>query len=218
MKKITEFWQRYVAGEFTSLCEFKKAVAKERISEEPNDTFVDRFTDQYKDAPLWEAPKRIANASFMSSEQMLKLHDRADWQQTDDAIKLFAARYIEAARKQGIPLYVHSAYRTKAEQNALVRDGRSQTKYPAAAHCQGAAVDVVHGRYHWMLTNGEWAYLGRLGKDIARRSGIAVTWGGDWSFYDPAHWEINGWREDIHERTEGAPVRYTPRHLLRVIR
>ena len=218
MKKLTEFWQRYASGQLTCFEDFKKAVAKERWADDQN-TSVERFLDQYAPGEIWQGPERLRRTSaFFTSEPMLKLHDRADWQLCSDPLKLFAARYVEAARKLGIPLYVHSAFRTEEEQAALHKKGRSRAVYPFASHCQGKAVDVVHASYHWMLSNDEWAFLGRLGKDVADRTGIEMTWGGDWSFYDPAHWEIKDWRKSVTEARSGAPVRYTPRGLLRVLK
>lgn len=215
-KKITEFWQRYTSGELTSLCEFKEAVARQKQIEQSESTSADRFTGAISDVAAHRGLDRLRAKHVLTSEMMLRYHERADWQQTQQDIRRFAAGYVEAARKYNVPLYVHSAFRTQAQQNALLKAGRSKAEYPRAAHCQGAAVDVVHGLYHWDLTPGEWERLGMLGHDVARKLSIDITWGGNWSFYDPAHWELNGWKNNIREPIAGDPVRYTPRTLAKI--
>lgn len=212
-KKLTNFWQRYTSGELTSLCDFKNAVAEQKQAEQSDSTSADRFTGAISDVAAHKGLDRLRAKHFLTSETMLRYHDRADWQQTQKDIRRFAAGYVEAARKYNVPLYVHSAFRTQADQNYLYKKGRSKAQYPRAAHCQGAAVDIVHGLYHWDLTHGEWERLGMLGHDVARKLSIDITWGGNWSFYDPAHWELTGWKNHIRNPPVGEPVRYTPRTL-----
>ena len=216
MKKLTDFWQRYTSGELSSLCAFKKANQERIASEQSEPTSAERFTHAISDIAAHRGLDRLRAKHVMSSEMMLRYHNRADWQQTQKDIRRFAAAYVEAARKYNVPLYVHSAFRTQQEQETLFRKGRSKAVYPRAAHCQGAAVDIVHGLFHWDLTSGEWERLGMLGHDVARKLSIDITWGGNWSFYDPAHWELNGWQNLIRETNAGEPVRYTPRTLAKL--
>jgi len=83
-------------------------------------------------------------------------------------------------------------------------------------------VDIVHGVFAWELTPQEWQLLGKIGKQVAWRLNQAlpkerqffVDWGGDWKFYDPAHWEIRGWQADVRKLPVLDPVRKTPRKLM----
>lgn len=187
-----------------------------RVHDAPDTTFERSFLQQYDVGPGFNAPFRLRFPSDLSSTAILRQHDRADWQQTDSRIREFAAYLIEAFRRQGIPLYVHSAFRTAAEQAELVAKGVSKASYPYAPHCQGAAVDIVHSRFHWDMSRDEWQLIGAIGKRVAEQRKIPITWGGDWSFYDPAHWELKGWKDSdrIKYLTPQQPIRATPRKLL----
>jgi hypothetical protein len=214
MKQFTSFWQEYGSGLLDTLEAFIKAVRTERtVNDAPSSNF-ERFTGVYKDAPGFLAPERLRMPSLISASSTLEQHNRADWQNVSMDIRHFAAKLVEAFRKQGIPLYVHSAFRTKDEQNALLEAGRSKAQFPRAAHCQGAAVDIVHSKYHWELSPQEWQLIGKIGKQVAAQMGLSLNWGGDWAFYDPAHWELSDWKTNITIPDVGRPVRYTPRAIL----
>lgn len=186
-----------------------------RIASYGEDQEFERFS-QTAEVPLASAAQRMAvEKEYFVSPSYLSQQDRADWQHVHPDMLRFASQLIETLRKRNVPFYAHSAYRTEAEQAALFRDKRTKSKYPRAAHCQGAAVDIVHSRYHWMLEKGEWDYIGKVGKDLAHRLGLKITWGGDWSFYDPAHWELYGWQTNITRPQTGLPIRKTAKLLLR---
>ncbi|MEP3530118.1 MAG: M15 family metallopeptidase [Sulfitobacter sp.] len=215
MKKLNTFFQRLLSGKISSRT-LKEELRRQRAIDLGDTTQVERFFGNLPDDKGFQAPQRLAaGASIHTSTMMLRYHDRANWAETHSDIQIFAAHFIEALRRRNIPMYVHSAFRTLEEQNELQAKGRSRAKWPRAPHCQGKAVDIVHGQYHWELTPQEWQYLGKLGKDIAAKLGIEITWGGDWTFYDPAHWELTDWRENIRAIDgRGDPVRFTPRKLL----
>jgi hypothetical protein len=215
-KKISTFWQKYVTGEISCLSQFKEAKRQQMQIEQADPQSADRFTGAITDIAAHKGFDRLRAKHIISSEMMLRYHDRADWQNTQKDIRRFAAAFIEACRKYNVPMYVHGAFRTQSEQDHLRKTGRSKAYYPRAPHCQGAAVDIVHGVHHWDLTKGEWDRIGILGKEVARKLGIEITWGGDWSFYDPAHWELKGWQNNIREPIAGEPVRYTPRTLAKL--
>jgi len=105
----------------------------------------------------------------------------------------FARGLVKKAAEFNIPLYAHDFSRTREEQAALVKKGVSKTMN--SKHVLDAdgveAVDIVHSRRAWQLTDAEWKFLGVLGKEVARAQNISIIWGGDWkSFPDPAHWEL----------------------------
>jgi len=209
MKRMTRWFQALTQGK-----PWREVSNIAKDEQSAGMTTTDRFFNRLPEGLVSHAPRRLAAPHLMTAESTLRQHDRANWYATRAEIKEFAAYYIEAARSVGIPLYVHGAFRTKATQDGLKAAGRSRASWPRAPHCQGAAVDVVHCAYHWDMTPNEWAWLGKVGKDVADRRGIEITWGGDWNFYDPAHWELSDWRNHIHKHPQGEPVRRTPRKLL----
>lgn len=164
-----------------------------------------------------KAPETMKGKRSMTDTVYLRQWNRANWTGTHPLIQLFSALLIEAARKQGIPLYVHCALRTPQEQLRLFTLNRSKVKGPKAAHTTGCAVDIVHGDDHWELTDAEWQWIGITGKAIAERCKIPIVWGGDWG-WDFAHWELDFWRDrdPVSDEVHNAPpLHKTPRVLLR---
>lgn len=157
---------------------------------------------------------------FHTSEAHLKRHMRADWQHVPIELQMFAARLIYNLRKADVPMYVHQAFRTKEQQDLLYAKGRSKpgpkvtnTQWPRAAHCQGVAVDIVHGRYHWELSKHEWNAIGKIGLQLADRMNLKLTWGGNWSFWDPAHWELTDWKQYIQPLKAGPTIHKMPEFI-----
>jgi len=225
MKRLTQFWQRFAAGQILNVSQFRQERHVLKTERDHQGDSFDQFLGKL-DGLSDPAPARLAVPSIMTDEAVLKQHHRADWQHVDRRLIIWTAKFIEAARRRGIPLYCHSAFRTKAEQNALVVQGVSKAKWPRAPHAQGKAVDIVHSRYHWDMTPAEWAFLAKLGRDVLHRynQGLKIEdrlhleWGGSWSFYDPAHWQIRTWADDIRQLAPGESLRLTPRKILQDLR
>lgn len=228
MKHINAFWSRYASGEFANLDDFKAAVATAIRAQDadpnpdPLKTFLGR--DWQSLTELSHAPlSRLKFPSHFTSKQHLRQDETADWAHTDPRIQLFAASLIEVLRAQNIPMWVHSAYRTAAEQTKVFEAGYSKLNTNRAPHRQGKAVDIIHGKFAWELTEQEWAHIGKIGKEVLDRINrnrpmkdrFQLNWGGDWRFYDPAHWEIADWSSSIVDYPVVTPVRKTPRLILR---
>lgn len=216
---LTKWWQDYVAGRLRTPQSLMDAVRRENP-----DKLENRFTEAPEDGPVWAAPKRLAAPAFIKTEGYIRQCFRADWQQTDVRLRLWAARLCIRARDQGIPLYIHSAFRTREQQSDLLRRGVTKVGWPRSAHNIGEAVDIVHGVYHWDLTQDEWLYIHHLGMDelrklnatLRKRDRLALNWGGDDTTpgdtfrWDPAHWEIADYRERIRQIEPGVPRMASP--------
>lgn len=220
---LTQWWQHYVAGRLTT----PQSIHRASRAEAP-DKIEDRFTKAPQPSPVWDVPKRLKAEAFLRSEAYARQGMRADWQQTNPQLRVWAARTCLAARKRGIPLYVHSAFRTKAQQDELVRRGVTKAAYPRSAHNIGEAVDIVHGVYHWDLTQPEWLFIRHLALDELRKLNaklpkaerLHLNWGGDDGTpedtfrWDPAHWEIQDYRERLRHVTEAVPLFMSPRKIV----
>lgn len=222
LSRFCHWWQQYFAGVLDTPSKIVKAAQNEAKQGESREAPFARAQALRAPTPRFDIPERLAMPSIMTAHFVLKQHERADWQQCDKRIMIFSARFIEEARKKGIPLYVHGAFRTKEQQQEMKDRGVSNTTWPYAAHCQGAAVDIVHSQFHWEMTDDEWAYLGKLGREVARRHGFDLIWGanqkigGDWKKqHDPAHWAVRGWSDHVRETHSETPVRLTPRAMLK---
>lgn len=106
--------------------------------------------------------------------------------------RVFVARL---AKNHGIPVFAHNMVRDSAQQTELFVRGVSKSKAGQSPHNHGMAVDIIHSAHGWDVTLQSWAMLGHIGKEIAVQKGIKLVWGGDWKFYDPAHWELADWRK-----------------------
>lgn len=110
-------------------------------------------------------------------------------------LREFERVFIKRLVKLRLPFYAHNMVRTAREQEELFANGVTKSRGGRSPHNYGMAVDIVHAKRHWDLTKPEWALVGHIGKEVARAKGFKLVWGGEWSFYDPAHWELEGWRE-----------------------
>ncbi len=218
-QRLRRWWQEYVTGGLRT----PQALVAAARAEQP-DRYEDRFTVQPVDNPEWDTPARLQAPKWLKSVVYASQQERADWQHCNQTLRLLAARVILRAAKLGIPLYVHSAFRTKAEQTELIKRGVTKARYPRSAHNIGEAIDLVHGVYHWDLTKREWAFLHWLVQDELRKVNATVpkaaklhlNWGGDDGTHsdtfkwDPAHWEILDYRDRIRPLEAGVPVHMSP--------
>ncbi len=216
---IARWFQQYVLGGFTPQDIFLVSRA-----ENPDVAFAsDRFFGIPLDVDRWDAPRRLSAPSVFTGEPYLRQGHLADWQHVDLRIMRWSALFIEYARKRAIPLYVHSAFRTEAEQVALIARGVTRAPYPRSPHNIGCAVDIVHSVFHWDLTSREWQLLhvlgllalDRINSTLPVSAKLELIWGGSFKgLYDPAHWEITDFRSRIERLPVGLPIRSTPRAIL----
>lgn len=219
-QRLTRWWQEYVLGRLMT----PQAIVAASRSEDPDPAkFDDRFFSLPPGGPVWDTPERLRAPAFLLSTNHMRQGERADWAHVDRRLMFWAALVVEYGRKRGIPLYVHCALRSEAEQAKVNAMGNSKAKYPRSAHNIGEAVDIVHGVFHWEMTRAEWAYihvLGRLALDrvnaqLPKDDKLHLTWGGDFkSIWDPAHWEITDYRSRIRELPAAPVLRYMPRRIL----
>jgi hypothetical protein len=137
----------------------------------------------------------IVDHAFCFSEKYGEQQMRADRFKAQPDVLEFERKLIKRCRKLGIPLFAHCVNRSAEEQTRLYVKGVTKANAGESPHNYGCAVDLVHGTKAWGLTRKQWEVIGHLGKELAIQNGLKVTWGGDWSFYDPAHWELTNWRE-----------------------
>lgn len=151
-------------------------------------------------APALQA---MQDRAFCFSERYSDQQGRADKLGAQPEILEFERKLVRRAYKLGIPLFAHALIRGSSEQNRLFREGHSKARAGESPHNYGAAVDLIHGTKGWGLTRRQWAIIGHLGKELAASLGLKVVWGGDWDFYDPAHWELANWREIRAQYSDG---------------
>ena len=154
---------------------------------------------------------------FFNSEYQLGLHERADWAYCSPQLRIFTWRFMRALRKRGLPFYVHTCYRDPRLQKKLASEGYSTLTN--GAHQRSAAVDIVSSIDHWEIPDALWNYVGTLGEAISRdtylgtgldKKPLKIEWGGRWSFYDPAHFQLSDWKHVPLTPTMHEPLRLSP--------
>jgi hypothetical protein len=216
---VTKWFQRYLLGGLSP-----QEIVAEGRAEFPDAAIAsDRFFDEFSDGIHFDVPRRLSAPGHFLTQACFKQWDAADYQFVDPRLMRFSAMLQEVARKRGIPLYVHCAFRGRLAQDAAFQRGVSKLRWPRSAHNSGQAVDIVHGVFHWSLTDLEWRFIHKLGLQclaklnapLKKADKLELDWGGSWSFYDPAHWQIKDFSPPSSPFVEGSPVLRTPRHILR---
>lgn len=168
----------------------------------------------YQDEPEWpgdvqvpdtyrEARRAMIDAEFLRSEKWQEQQWRAMRIGAHPQIIDFTRYMIAKFKKLNIPLFASEIVRTHERQAALYADGFSKAQGAKAPHPYGCAVDIVHSIHGWTLTKKQWELMGELGKEVARQRGSAIVWGGDWPpiidrvGWDPAHWQLKAWRQEM---------------------
>lgn len=141
------FWRDYNAGKLNTLGTFKAAAHFNSIKNNKSEVYRDFFEESGWGLP----PDSLVLPSVMTSTNMLKRHNLADWQHTGPILREFAARYIKNMRKLGIPIHVL----TVSENYITLR------------------------HWHQILTDAEWHYLSLMAEETIYRHQIEVCRSGD---------------------------------------
>lgn len=147
------------------------------------------------------ALRQLINKEFISSVRYREQQGRAvrvgayvDPDTNTAPILEFEKALVADLRRRGVPMFAHCVMRDHMEQSRLHALGRSKAAAGLSPHQHGMAVDIIHGTRGWEIDRRSWAIIGHIGKEVAERIGVQISWGGDWRFYDPAHWELAEWR------------------------
>lgn len=143
------------------------------------------------------AAMRLVNESTMALPGFRARHLAYEWGDPPGDLLDFRDAFLKALHGRNMPFFVHCLYRGPEAQREVQQRGNSRARFGQSPHNWSMAIDVVHYGRYWELTEKEWHVVGLIGKDVARRRKVKMTWGGDWSFWDPAHWELSDWRERV---------------------
>lgn len=102
-------------------------------------------------------------------------------------------RFKAEAESLHWPFFVHTGMRTYWAQESAFKAGHSKARPYQSPHQWGLAVDLVHFSRLWDLRPLEWETLAAVVRECSRKASVPLEWGGDWSFYDPAHWQLEAW-------------------------
>ena len=150
-----------------------------------------------------QARQALLRPGFFETRTWKNQKDRADRVGAHPDILLFEKRFVSAMKAIGIPMFAHCVMRTNEEQQRLYNKGVSKALPGLSPHQHGLAVDIIHSTLAWNLpkppgdTSAKkcWELIGVMGKEVAQANSIDIEWGGDWKFWDPAHWQIRNWQD-----------------------
>ncbi len=145
------------------------------------------------------ALEALRNPGFLKTPRYQEQQTRANRVGADPRILEFSDKMVKRCAGLGIPVFPLCIVRTEEEQQSayargVSRDSPSDGLWPH----RFAAVDIIHGTRGYMDADNHvphgWDVLGHIGKEVASSMSLKVVWGGDWNFYDPAHFELEGWK------------------------
>ena len=146
-------------------------------------------------SPSFDAALRgMADRPFLATQQYQEQQWRAVRKGANPFLLRFEETMVARMAKLGVPMFASEVIRTPERQNDLYALGHSKARAGESPHQFGLAVDLVHSLKGWGLDEKQWQLVGHVGHETAKALGIAVEWGGDWKFYDPAHWELDVWK------------------------
>lgn len=148
---------------------------------------------------LQAALRGMVDRPFLATRRYQEQQERAWREGAHPDILEFERCFIKRMKRHGIPMFASEVIRTPERQDELYALGHSKAKAGQSPHQHGMAVDLVHSVLGWNLDPAQWRLVGHVGKELATQKGIKLVWGGDWAFYDPAHWEIVGWKAQVDQ-------------------
>lgn len=158
---------------------------------------LNRYGTVLRDRPPRTAQEAMASLIDPQGMKNPRIRDRIDTVRYDDLpepLVDFMRAFKSEMDRYEIPMTFFEGWRTAGRQHELELLGVSKAKGGESPHQYGLAFDYVHAVRGWKLSPLEWAQIGAIGHEVARKRKVPIEWGGDWKFYDPAHWQIKGWR------------------------
>lgn len=144
---------------------------------------------------LGAALRRLVDRPFVLSQKQQENAWRAVRTGAYPKVLEFERMLVARLAKMGVPAFTHCVVRSSKAQADAFALGHSKARPGSSPHNFGLAVDVVHSTKGWAMSKLEWQVFGHVGEQLAVQLGIKMEWGGRWKFYDPAHWELIGWRD-----------------------
>ncbi|WP_292117458.1 M15 family metallopeptidase [Mesorhizobium sp.] len=141
-----------------------------------------------------EALNSIRDRAYLMGERYAAQQMRADREGVNMQLLGFYDAFQRQLRALGVPMFVAEFVRSEDRQDELRALGTTKAVGGSSPHQYGLAFDLVHSKLGWDLTRQQWTLIGHIGKSVAARGRMKIDWGGDWEFYDPAHWQVRGWR------------------------
>lgn len=136
----------------------------------------------------------MVDRPFLASRNWREQQWRANREGAHPVVLEFERLFIKRMAKAGVPMFASEFVRTRERQNDLYALGNTRARAGQSPHQYGLAVDIVHSVKGWDMDRKAWALCAHVGRELATQYGFKMEWGGDWKFYDPAHWQLIDWK------------------------
>jgi len=146
-------------------------------------------------ATMVDAAQSLVDVAAMKSDKVQQRMSVFDHEYVHPDIVRFGRAFLAEMTARNIPFLAFELYRSPERQATLLKQGVSRAGPGSSPHQYGCAIDLVSAVKYWDLSQKQWAVVGAIGKEIARKKNLRMVWGGDWEFYDPAHWQLEGWKQ-----------------------
>lgn len=147
------------------------------------------------------ALEALRNQGFLKSARYQEQQTRANRVGAHPLILEFSDKMVKRCAKLGIPVFPLCIVRTEDEQKASYARGVSHDSPDDGLWPHRfAAVDIIHSTLGYMEDENHvphgWDVLIHIGNEVAHSMGLKVVSGSTFKrLYDPAHWELEGWKE-----------------------
>jgi len=172
---------------------FRAASAKNKARRGPQ-TLTEASAPIKLPATHQQAAKTLVDKEAFKSVPVVNRIDKVDYTNCHPKIREFYQAMRKQCRAMNIPLFAFEIYRSPQRQRELLAKGRTKAGPGKSPHQYGCAVDIISATEYWDLTSKQWAVIGVIGKEVARKRKIKLVWGGDWG-WDMPHWELENWRD-----------------------
>lgn len=140
-----------------------------------------------------DALRAMVDRVYLKSQNLQEQQMRAVRHGLHPWLVEFEKGFLRRMAGIGVPMYVHTAVRSAEQQAIEFAEGNSKLR--DGPHMHGCALDIVHGVKQWGLTRKQWDLIGHVGEEFCKQRGLDLEWGGRWRDpWDPAHWQVKGWR------------------------
>ena len=147
------------------------------------------------------AMEALRNPGFLKTPRYQEQQTRANRVGAHPLILEFSDKMVKRCAAFGIPVFPLCIVRTEEEQQSAYARGVSHdSSADGLWPHRFAAVDIIHSTLGYMdaenhVPNG-WDVIVHIGMEVANSMSLKIVNGSTFKrLYDPAHFELGGWRE-----------------------
>lgn len=131
---------------------------------------------------------------FYPRERMESPKKQTMYCYTEGPMYFLGQRIVRRMQDAGYPAKITECYRKPDRQQKLKEQGYSKAGAFQSPHAFYLAIDIVHPRLGWNVSEEYWETLNQVVQSVSKAYGVKLTHGHKWKFKDSAHVQITNWR------------------------